>query len=254
MNLAIYSQEQVISDFVQTHLMPETNTSKLSSLILRDSLSDFVRLLMRQAARSTTGMDFQGAALLETSIEKALAHLSQSIGTDNIHVLGHYFPLIRERLKYTAQEMAKLRTEHQKLSENFATKTESRSEVPSSTTFSMTTLRSVDEAQGFWALPVPSDQIIQLDLNYLQSIGQVKGDWFPFEVSVDELNFVIDDDGSVYIPTGHLPEQLVEAQYQKITRVLTGAYIPAKKETTDCVDDIIIGGGPQGIRTPPPEL
>lgn len=251
MTLPIYSQQQVIDDFVRSHLLFEAKVSNSSSPVLRDSLSDLVRLLMRKLASSATEGQFQGAELLETSIEEVLAHLSQLVG-NNTRFLDVYFPLIRERLKYTAQEMVELQAEYRKLAENVMTKIEKEFESTSSSGFNITAFGSNDDIKGFWASPISSEQTTKLDPNYLQSIGQMEGDWFPIEVLVGDIHFVIDDDGSVYVSTENFPRHLVEESYEAITRILAGAYSSAEKDATEGIDDIVDVDGPKGTRTPPP--
>ena len=219
MTLIICSQQEVISDFVQHHLRNNAKASELSSLVLRDSLSDLVQVLMRKVAIAETEKKFQGPDLLDSSIDKALADLSQSTRTNNIHLLRNYFATIRKRLKYTAQEIAELQSKYQETSENSETNFKRIFEPDSSTKFNVTAL-GIDEVKGFWASPILSDQTIQIDLDYLQNVGQVKGDWFPLEVAIGELNFVIDDDGSVYVSTENFPERLIRSSYKETTRVL----------------------------------
>lgn len=61
----------------------------------------------------------------------------------------------------------------------------------------------VDSIEGLLAIPTPD--VATLDIDRIREEFRTNGDWFPFEVAVDDLVFVLDDDGSLYISTENFP-------------------------------------------------
>jgi len=57
-----------------------------------------------------------------------------------------------------------------------------------------------------------------------QEDWQLQGDWFPYELIVDEFIFVIDDDGSIFVSTANLPRELREKAGGLLQRVIRRLY------------------------------
>jgi hypothetical protein len=68
----------------------------------------------------------------------------------------------------------------------------------------------------------------ELDLDAIESPYQLEGEWFPFEITVRELQVVLDDDGSLVLSTRNFPEfLLLEAKTTVITLAERLYTIPA---------------------------
>jgi hypothetical protein len=55
----------------------------------------------------------------------------------------------------------------------------------------------------------PVGPMYELNLEEVRRSYEVEGDWFPFQVTIKEFEFVIDDDGTVFISTENFPEKVV---------------------------------------------
>jgi hypothetical protein len=65
-----------------------------------------------------------------------------------------------------------------------------------------------DRIEGLLACPIP--EVHELDLEGLQQSHAVEGEWFPFEVCLSELQFVLDDDGTIFVAVDNFPDRLVQ--------------------------------------------
>jgi hypothetical protein len=65
----------------------------------------------------------------------------------------------------------------------------------------------LESVQGLLAIPAPD--VGALDVDGIRQAYPTEGDWFPFEVRVDDLLFVIDDDGSLFISTENFPRDVL---------------------------------------------
>lgn len=75
----------------------------------------------------------------------------------------------------------------------------------------------VDSIEGLLAIPTPD--VATLDIDRIREEFRTNGDWFPFEVAVDDLVFVLDDDGSLYISTENFPQEALDRAESVLRRL-----------------------------------
>ena len=61
-----------------------------------------------------------------------------------------------------------------------------------------------------WFLATPSAEVNSLEIERLRDNYTTNGGWFPIEVSVESLLFVIDDDGSIFVSTENYPTEMLD--------------------------------------------
>ena len=49
-----------------------------------------------------------------------------------------------------------------------------------------------------------------MDLDALSARFPLEGEWFPYEVTVEDMVFVVDDDGTVFVSTENFPREVRE--------------------------------------------
>ena len=150
-----------------------------------------------------------------------MADLSNSISANNIDFLENYLEIVRENLKYTAKEISELKSRLKELRARRKNVKREAFDPGYSAVFELANLVSEEGIQGFLASLVSTDQIMHIDSKDLQDIGQVRGDWFPFEIKIGEQYFVIDDDGSIYTSTENFPEYLIKNSCKEMEKIVS---------------------------------
>jgi hypothetical protein len=65
----------------------------------------------------------------------------------------------------------------------------------------------VPRAEGLLVQPTGDD--FEINLEGLPEGGTVRGDWYPYEVQYEDILFIVDDDGSIFVTVENFPERLV---------------------------------------------
>jgi hypothetical protein len=85
---------------------------------------------------------------------------------------------------------------------------------------------SIGTRRNLQALVVmPLDgQTCRLDTLAIGEVGSLDGEWFPYEITIDEMTFVIDDDGRLSIAVENFPAILLQKAYQTIRTLAERSY------------------------------
>jgi hypothetical protein len=188
---------------------------------LEVSLVELVRERMRILSRESKGD--QEANLLEAAIaivqEKVQGRLQeQGMGFN----FDSYLASVRRTLKFPAREIAELgerlkqSREMQRLGER--RRLTSQSQVP----FEVAEVGLRGAIQGLFAFPLT--EVCVVDVEQVQPPYQVKGEWFPLLVTAEPLEFVVDDDGSIFVATENLPERLMELAGEELVELANQLY------------------------------
>ncbi len=73
-------------------------------------------------------------------------------------------------------------------------------------------------------LATPTAGVAALNVEGIQETFPTEGEWFPFEVRVEEFLFVIDDDGAVFISTENFPVELLDKAKSVLHKVAETLY------------------------------
>jgi hypothetical protein len=59
-------------------------------------------------------------------------------------------------------------------------------------------------------LATPTENVTALNIDGIRQAFPTQGEWFPFEVSLDNFLFVVDDDGAIFISTENFPKEVLD--------------------------------------------
>ena len=77
-----------------------------------------------------------------------------------------------------------------------------------------------DSIKGLLAKPV--SEHVRMDLEKLKAQGfDIEGEWFPYEIRMEELSYIVDDDGTIYISTDNFPERLLSEARNNLTELVS---------------------------------
>ena len=87
-------------------------------------------------------------------------------------------------------------------------------------------VQAVGQPEAIEALMAkPEVAAFELDLSCLEEEShQVEGGWFPYQISVGEFQFLLDDDGVIYTCTDNFPERLVEQVRAEVVALANRIY------------------------------
>lgn len=74
--------------------------------------------------------------------------------------------------------------------------------------------------EGLLAKPVSECVLIDLD-NFKEQHYDINGEWFPFEIMVEDFIFILDDDATIYISTDNFPERLLSEAKKNLMDLVT---------------------------------
>ncbi|MBD2054647.1 hypothetical protein H6F88_01145 [Oculatella sp. FACHB-28] len=208
MRVKVLSQEEfVLQNVVAIARCLMQREVEQHSSALELSLVELVREQMRSLSRESEGD--QEANLLETAIAIVQKGVQGRLQEDSVQFnFDSYLASVRRTLKFPAREIAELgerlkqSREMQRLGER--RRLISQSQVP----FEVTEVGLRGAIEGLFAFPLT--EVCVVDVGQVQPPYQVKGEWFPFLVTAESLEFVVDDDGSIFVATENLPERLIE--------------------------------------------
>jgi hypothetical protein len=178
-------------------------------------LSEMVRECMRQA-QSGTSPRFGG--LLESALEESFGRVEGELRRAGIPLpLGQYRKQVKKTLKPVAAEMEKLgeRLTHARQTGKLAGEEIAATEAHTPYEVREIGLRGLTEG----LLVQPTGDAFEIDLDDLPEGCTVRGDWYPYEVRLEDILFVVDDDGSIFVSVENFPERLV-AQVRELLHEL----------------------------------
>ncbi|MBD2123408.1 hypothetical protein [Trichocoleus sp. FACHB-262] len=207
MRFKLLSQEEFILqnvvDLIQSSVVRGSQTY---SSAVEFGLTELVKEQMRRIAQENN------TQRLGDALELAILDVRQKVDgrLTERHLRFDLRPHIREietALKYPGKEVTELRG---KLARSRGTnRIGERKRIASAAQapFEITEVGLQNSIEALIAAPV--GQVYELNLEEVRRSYEVEGEWFPFQVIVEEFEFVIDDDGTVFISTENFPEKLV---------------------------------------------
>ena len=189
------------------------------------AFDESVKTVMRRLAQG--GSRFRnGDELLRVALDTVVDELGASVGKCQFD-LEPYLEDANSSLKGVAKEIYRL---SDNLRESKAAKRVYDKELPekrddqgaSEPLFEIRELGLLDSIEGLLATPLAHTGT--LDIDTIRTAFDVVGEWFPYEINVDELVYVVDDDGSVFVSTEHFPRELVARARRTLVNIATRLY------------------------------
>jgi hypothetical protein len=169
------------------------------------TLMELVRDEMRATAQEESWLP-NSDELLERAIHRVVQKVENAIGTRSVELdFAKYVRTLREKLDFPAREIQKLseRLTESRQTEKLGTKKTILSDSGNQLIVHELGLR--EATQGLLVESPEDRNEIDVDRLREQPGWRIEGEWFPYELFAEELIFVIDDDGSIFVSTVNLP-------------------------------------------------
>ncbi|OUC11909.1 MAG: hypothetical protein B0A82_24685 [Alkalinema sp. CACIAM 70d] len=228
----IIPQKNFILAYVKEHLAHRddiSDTAIIADSIINDCLIELVKIQMRDIAGDTERL-----WPLRTSInilDEAINDVGTCLAEEKIwlgQLMSYYEEPICAQLKYIAKEMETLYEKLQNSRQNgdilerqftFQDLDCNNLEVP----FELISIGSPDNLDGLVVKPLIQSEF-RINIDLVADIALIQGQWFPYDLIIQELVFVIDDDGTLFISTENFPETLLKTAYQTIQQLAMSLY------------------------------
>jgi len=209
MNTIIDSQEKFIREHIIDKLKnnPEKDAESYSNIV-NYSIDELIKINIRKTARDTNDIVLN-RDILDESIELTELSIVQESERYKIRSdIKKYFDNAYTKYRPLSNEISKLKQqlfdskEGKRVGKIYSIVTESQ--FP----YEVGEIGLKDSIEGLILTPL-SDSF-QIDMGKVYQKYDVAGEWFPFEIKIDYLTFVLDDDGTIYVSTENYPKKLME--------------------------------------------
>ncbi|NLX99193.1 MAG: hypothetical protein GXY83_23905 [Rhodopirellula sp.] len=188
------------------------------SFAVEEEVKQAMRKLAQESRPTRTWGD-----LLRKAVEISREELDSSL-----RERGEQFdfePYLRdalEALKPVAKEIYRL--QHNLLASRAAKRVHDKEQYLSeeeavSAPYEVAPIGLLDSIDGY--LASPTSPIGEVNLEALSQHFRMQGEWFPYEIDVDDIVFVLDDDGSIFVSTENFPREAREKARQILVRIAT---------------------------------
>lgn len=207
MRFKLLSQEEFILQNVVDLIQSSVERgSQICSSAVEFGLTELVKEQMRRIAQENDTQRLGDALTLATlDVHKKV---EGRLAERNIRfALRPHLSEIETALKYPGKEVAHLKDRLAQARRTHRIGERKRIAEAAQAPFEITEVGLQNSIEALIASPL--GQEYEVNLEEVRRSYEVEGEWFPFQVTVEELEFVIDDDGTVFISTENFPEKLV---------------------------------------------
>jgi hypothetical protein len=196
-----------IADMAAAAISQERGRGKYA-MGIEFALAELVRNEMRHLAQRMASTD-----KWQSLIRMAAAHVEERIE----HVLSErgirfdlskYIKAVTEKLRWTAMEICELSGRLARSRADFKIGQVQVETTETHHPYEVHELGLSGFIEGLWARPAEGSRDIDIDHACKALNCTVEGEWFPYEIHIGDFTFVIDDDGSIFVPVEQLPERL----------------------------------------------
>lgn len=224
MSTRILSQEQFILSCVEEYVgcLLEQEEKKYSWRI-EFGIGELVRVQMRQLAQVRAEHE---AIMLERSIEITQEKLNGWFtGREFSFDFTPYFGSVRKELRFAAKEIGELSKQLSlsRRSERVAHRESITYGVTVPLEIVQVGLQNAIES----ILAVPLAEEFDLDLEGVREVYLVQGQWYPYQITIESLSLLLDDDGTVLMPTLGLSNTMIEQARNTLLTLVTRLYQPS---------------------------
>jgi len=203
--------EFVLNSVVQMLEEKGANSAEEFDSTIDFAITELTKIHLRNQAQFYDRRFQEGKDVFERAINEVAESIQERIPQFK---LNKRYRMSLQELRYPASEIFELTSELWESKET--NRIGSRISLPpeGNNSYEIIEVGLTGYIEGLLARPVIGSAILDLDKLRAQNFS-IKGDWFPFEVSIDELIFTIDDDGTIFVSTENFPERLMsEAKAQ----------------------------------------
>ncbi|MBD2098477.1 hypothetical protein H6F90_25740 [Trichocoleus sp. FACHB-591] len=223
MRFKLLSQEEFILqnvvDLIQSSVVRESQTC---SSAVEFGLTELVKEQMRRIAQENNTQRWGDA--LELAILDVRQKVEGRLAERHIRFdLKPHLGGIETALKYPGKEITYLQDRLAQSRRTNRIGKRNRIAEAAQTPFEITEVGLQNSIEALIAAPV--GKVYELNLEEVRRSYEVEGEWFPFQVAVEEFEFVVDDDGTVFISTENFPEKLVLEAREMLVGLAKRLYI-----------------------------
>lgn len=201
------------TEYIRDHIVSESieRESKEYSNILNYSIDELTKINMRKIAEED---DYgrHDTEILSEAISLSKATLNQESKKHNLDIdFSGYFKETEKSLEPVAKEISRLR------GKLFTSRKEKRIggkemvsmiETDHRTTFDIVEIGLKESIDGLFS--IPPIESFEFDIERTRKYFNMAGEWFPFEITIDDFKFILDDDGTIFVSVENYPDNLIE--------------------------------------------
>lgn len=205
----------------------EAGAAKSYNTAIGCGVDELVKQNMRHLSQERAGV--RGwEDLLDFAVERSAGQLQEELDSHRLRFdLGPYLDHAKESLEAAAKEMSGLSRklmesrERKRIGEKTPVST-----VDARPRYEVSELGLLESIEGL--LATPTAEVAGLNMDGIRDRFTTEGEWFPFEVQVDDFLFVIDDDGSLFISTENFPREVLDRARTVLHRLAEMLYSDAR--------------------------
>ncbi len=224
MSLQVLSPERFILSRLeeQVRFLREQDTEPYS-LGIEFGIAELVRMRMRELAQVREERE---VVILERSLETVEATLNEWCArTELVYDFTPYFSGVRKGLKFAAKEISELSRQLalSRQSERVASRERITDCAAIPLEIVQVGLRNAIES----LMVIPLAEEFELDLEGVRQVYEFRGEWFPYQVSIESFGLLLDDDGTILVATVSLSEASVWRAREALLTLAEQLYQPS---------------------------
>lgn len=231
MRLIVRSQHE----FILNKLIETIRSIKEKSETLIDyngsiefMITEIISDKMRKIASENEKINNSGE-LLARAIEFVNEILLKEFNKNNISFeIEDYFSMIRQKLDFPAREVFDLRENLARSKEINRVGEKTLSHTNFNVPFEIIELGLRDSIDGLLVNPLIKSY--EIDIDKIKEKYETNGDWFPYEVNIEDSVYVIDDDGTIFTSTENYPKRIILQMKYIMEKLANELYIPITNE------------------------
>lgn len=210
---ACSQEEHMLQDLLKLVQSLNRAEQRGYSQLIEFGVMELVQRQMRQGAIEGQGRESE--ELLRRAVTQTHNRLQERLEGQNLSFdFTPYFQNAGQQLRYVAKEIQELAAQLRHLGQQEVQEGEAMVSA-GQVEFEVKEV-GLREVEALIVTPLVREY--ELDLEWLRQTYSVEGDWFPLYVRIEELGFVVDHDGTLFISTENFPTVLLE----KARRLMVG--------------------------------
>jgi hypothetical protein len=219
----IMGQREFILEYLVDHVAETSDQPPSNDSMVLDCLTELLKLRLRDVANSRERSAFTRIGIWDESLRKVKADLVAALPDVGKQLLSHHEQEITTTLKPVVKEMERLRKALSAARDRDVMIDRETVQHGVPVPFEIVSIGTRRNLQALVVMPLDG-QTYRLDTLAIREVGSLDGEWFPYEITIDEMTFVIDDDGRLSIAVENFPAILLQKAYQTIRTLAERSY------------------------------
>jgi hypothetical protein len=186
-------------------------------------LTELVRIYMREMAQDSHKDIHNDRSLIDEAYDRATSEIQKRTNIDILTLgLDSVYKNLSKKLRYPAKEISNLKNSLETSKQIERIGKREKLVISETLPFEIIQLGLKDTIEGLLSMPLIKE--FEIDLERVKENYAVRGDWFPFEIVIDDVAFVLDDDGTIFTSTENFPEIAFDQAYGAIKELASLIY------------------------------